>query len=170
MSFVVVAIDVTCPDVDLADRLRGTARKFAPHISIIPRIPASTLRSRPGRGWTDILAAVDRLREEPLELCGPVRVTEDLNWYECVSGCRGRPALIDLHHLATARLLEQNGPGPEQSFIGRGYRPHLTTSWRSTGGSPTLPGVLHVRATGLAIYSYQSAPWKGHVRRQLLSA
>lgn len=169
MTFLVVAIDVESPDIDLSTMLRGTARKFAPHITILPRVEATALRSRAVRGWGELLAAVERLRDEPLELQGPIRITDELKWYECAAGCRGRSALLDVHHLAATRLLDPGSRGPDPSFVGAGYRPHLTTTWHATGGNGALPRVLHVRAVGLVLYSYKSLPWAGAVQREALA-
>lgn len=169
MTFFVVAIDIQGIDIDLRRRLRGTARKFAPHITILPRLRSDALRSRTGRAWDEVRAAVERLRDEPLELWGPVRIADDLDWYECASGCRGRSALLDLHRLAAARLLDRKAGGPDPAFIDSGYRPHLTTSWRSHGRTSALPRSLKVRAVNLTVYSYKAAPWSGPVRREPLS-
>jgi hypothetical protein len=169
MTFLVVAVDIQGVDIDLGSKLRGTARKFAPHITILPRLRSDALRSRTDRAWNEVCAAVERLRDEPLELSGPVRITDDLDWYECAAGCRGRPALLNLHRLATARLLDEAADGPDPAFVGAGYRPHLTTSWRSHGGTSALPRRLKVRAVSLTVYSYKAAPWTSLVRREQLA-
>jgi hypothetical protein len=168
VTFVVIAIDVTSSDVDLRSRLRGTARKFAPHITILPRVRTSELRSRAVGGWKELLAAAERLRHEPLELRGPVRVTDDMDWHECMIGCRGRSALLELHRLVTERLLHPGSRCPGASFFGDGYRPHLTTAWHSRVAQASLPHRITVHAVNVAIYSYQSVPWAGIVRREAL--
>lgn len=170
MTFAVVAIDVSSPDVDLGPKLRGTARKFAPHITIVPRVSASALRARMARGWPELRAAVEALRRSPLELRGPTRIADELDWYESDETCRGHRLLVDLHRLAMDRLLDPLRPAPDMGFVRQGYRPHMTTAWKTgTGRGGLLPRMLRVQAVELVIYSYRTTPWAGSVRREVLT-
>jgi hypothetical protein len=166
MTHAVLALDVRTEPIDISPWMRGAARKFLPHVTVLPRFePAAN-------AWTEIIARARTLPLaglHPFELIGPVRICSELAWYEALPDQTGYDALTALHRAALHSVGESNVWFVE-NFIKANYRPHLTIRWRvPVGDTRELPSSLRARATALSFYQYEIDPELSSVQRVVVS-
>ncbi len=148
-----IAVDVHTSEIPLHDILQGAARRFAPHVTIMPRFHfgnLSLLRAR----VTEI--------EVPgaIELRGPRMPSDSLVWYECDSDCIGYVTLKGAHATCMRLTSYQHG-----LFNGPNYRPHLTIASNAVRAMKDFPDRIEVLPQALVLYIYGAAPDEGPVER-----
>lgn len=154
MTFAVIALDVRGVGRDLNVLLRGTARKFAPHITLLPRFRAG--KTMEAQAWGAQLAA--RIcGTELIELCGPKWIGT-IGWYECEPQRRGWIRLAEAHGALLALMLETGGHQIRPDHSGSGFRPHMTAFWDTSEPSRALPDRIDVVPTAIALYEYETDP------------
>ena len=172
MSFAVLALNVSSADIDIAQGLRGTAARFPPHVTLVPRFATrSAMAVRKGaQRWRRALSPRLSLAGLSIELRGLRRIAPDLAWYECERGCRGRTELERLHRTALSELLDDGLGGPDPGIILDSYRPHLTLWWRASSPGPSLfPPTLLVHPTSVCIYRYGRDPHRSRIARETVA-
>ena len=158
----VVAIDVAIHDGDGPIVFAGTAQKFLPHVTLLPRTPLLPGWSvgQFGRRFAKLSSALI----QPIELIGPIEISPDLVWYECTPRSAGFCDLLNLHHRALCAL-----PSAEacvfRQFTRENFRPHLTVSWNGFGRIGNPPELLRATPRAISLYSYCSDPKVAPVRR-----
>lgn len=165
MIFFVIAIEVECVSFLLQDKLQGDARRFLPHISILPRF---SVESGNVQALVERAAFTDLPSE--ISLRGPREMSSQLAWYECGPQDIGFEELIRLHGRWASQLSPFARPD-NLSHWGREYRPHLTIrSNEAAGQNLMLPDVLKVRPSGSVLYEYLSEDTKPAKRHLLQGA
>lgn len=166
--FSVLAMDVSCAEFNLQTKLQGTAAKFRPHVTIVPRFVSVAGHDRSGTqaAWKFAIRRLMQFDGLLIEMRGIRWIGSDLAWYECDVDCLGRPALNALHSGALEDLDADDLSLAEPSFVGNGYRPHLTMSWHAPGRCvEDLPHRIYVRPTSLSVYQYRGDPRRSAVER-----
>jgi hypothetical protein len=149
--FFVIAIEVKCASFALSEELRGDARRFLPHISILPRfsldhVNAQVLVQR---------APFTRLPNK-IALRGPRLMSDQLAWYECRPQDIGFKELIALHGSLASELSPPARPNNTNHW-GQEYRPHMTIRSNEVATQCVkLPSLLQVQPLGAVIYEYNS--------------
>lgn len=164
MSYAVVAIDVDIDTEEAPLLFAGTAEKFQPHITLIPRTKISKRWSQETLGRT--FRQLARGLIPPIELVGPMRMSEILLWYECTPSCGGFRDLLGLHQEAL-RLLPFDLVAFKE-FTGRNFRPHLTLFWNGSVTRVAFPPSLKAKPIALSLYRYKDDPkFSSVVRHQI---
>lgn len=166
MTKAVLAVDVQAKGIDLRPRLRGVARKFAPHITLVPRFAFRGAIDRHRDQWQMLARELIWAFPDNIELRGIRHLGRGLSWYECSHGCRGFQALRHAHDRSLQFLSDTIGAAPPPDHVGRRYRPHLTLIWHSFAeNSPLLPPRITVSAKSIVLYHYAETPLSDTVRR-----
>lgn len=159
----VIALDVTSPDLDLSALLRGTASRFNPHITLMPRFPITSLETTVAE-WTPILKDLKKLKARVFQVSGPKWPETDLCWYEFDTDAEGRTALQLAHEAVLSQALSSGVIREPPHFSGKAFHPHMTVAWRTE--APTgLPPTLTLQASTVALYTYGADPHAGTVKR-----
>lgn len=163
-----IALDVTGNAIDLGDLLQGTARRFAPHITLLPRFPLRSDTADAGmRRWLD--EAVADLAFATIALIGPREPEPDLTWYETAAGDDGRARLHRVHAALLHHALSSGLLDAEPRFAGSRYHPHMTVRWRAPDPPiRDMPARLLVRGCAVALYRYAADPHRDPVLRHSL--
>lgn len=147
MKWLVLAVDVDFRSSDFEGLRSGSARRYAPHISILPRCHVSS-------------SVLDRLRKfSPeifentwFELRGPKAVNSRLAWYESEFGLQGNDVLRQLHAEALSFASSVNLK-PAIEHCGANYRPHLTlVSGTRIGFPESAPSRISAIAKSISAY------------------
>lgn len=165
MNFLVLALDVTCDAFPLEDFLQGDARRFSPHITILPRFTSKEIGAV-------VLPRFDMREYIPMsiELRGPKEIDDKLEWYECGPMETGFDRLIAAHNEMLSLFASFVQPADSRHW-GQKYRPHMTI--RSNGvcaSSLNLPDSISVRPLELVLYEYALSETGPAKRRPLLTS
>jgi len=153
----ILAWDVAVQGVPLADFLTGAARRFRPHVTLMPRTPIAR--------HLDLRVLLrDLVSPSRIMLNGPRSPAPGLFWYECDPGQPGHDELVSAHH----RCMKVYG-APHGPYTGRNYRPHLTIAAGSDPPPKGLPEQLVATCLNLSLYRYGPAPDHGNVERIALA-
>lgn len=145
----VLAIEVESASFSLVDELRGDARRFLPHISILPRFSLNSegVSALARKATFGSLPGVIKLR-------GPREMSDQLAWYECHPQDIGFKELVCLHDKWTLDLSLCARPADVRHW-GQAYRPHMTIrSNELASEDPKLPDVLEVRPLRTVLYEF----------------
>lgn len=170
MTMAVIALDLASSRLDLPSLLRGTARRFQPHITLLPRFPLHP--EHHGRAFARSIADLGHaLTNIALPLSGPHWPEADLGWYEPEAEGAGRALLKGVHASILREELRTGRIATEPRFSGSAFHPHMTVVWRAEAQGPEpLPTRIHAHAIALSLYSYDGDPHVDAVRRRVLVA
>ncbi|GBH29427.1 2'-5' RNA ligase family protein [Sphingobium xenophagum] len=144
--FAIAAIDVDCAAMPLAPLLSGPARRFRPHVTLMPRFDADASPAVQA-------ALANAALPQALVVSGPRSPTSDLLWYECDPNCEGYADMVALHNLCASFAKSECG-----AYSGSGFRPHMTIA-SETGSLPEgLPGTLRLTPIAMVIYRFGHDP------------
>ena len=162
----VLALDVRSPDVDLPSLCRGTATRFHPHITLVPRFPLEDVEQSV-IGWSRIVKSLEGLHRQ-IGLQGPHWPEVDLCWYDCEQDVPSRAVLQEAHNTALLTATKENLLCCSPHFSGESYHPHLTIAWRHDGEIDSMPSHLAVQGVAISIYAYNTDPHSGPVVRRVV--
>ena len=164
----VIALDVTSPDLDLSALLRGTASRFNPHITLMPRFPIRNLKTVVA-DWTPIVSSLNLPSHHLYRLSGPKWPERDLCWYEFGDDIDGRNLLQQAHEAALSQALHAGLIEKPPHFSGKSFHPHMTIAWRAEPQG-NLPGSLTLLGKAITLYTYRGDPHESDVTRIELCA
>jgi 2'-5' RNA ligase len=137
----------------LAPLLSGPARRFRPHVTLMPRFDADASPAVQS-------ALANTALPQALVVRGPRSPAPGLLWYESDPDCEGHAEMIALHHLCAS--FAKSGC---RAYSGSGFRPHMTIA-SETGPLPKgLPETLRLTPISMAIYHFGHDPDFGPVSR-----
>lgn len=136
----VAALDVESDALDLCALLDPDARRYQPHVTILPRFEC---RSLPELKWPGMVGF-------RLPLRGPKNNGAGLWWYESDPALPGFDCLMRLHADLASQLGDEK-KAIASDFWHDGYLPHLTLG-RALPSRLHLPEALEVRVTSACTY------------------
>jgi 2'-5' RNA ligase len=166
MIHAVVALDVELYEVEKKIPFAGTAKKFSPHITLLPRFK---IARSPENQLVRHFASFAKTIFPPIELVGPITISKDLIWYECTPRSSAFRDLLDLHFKAL-RALRADDICVFREFIRENFRPHLTVFWNGAAPVQDLPKVLIAQPRAVSLYQYPGDPKLSAVRRRQIAS
>lgn len=142
----IAAIDVDCAAMPLAPLLSGPARRFRPHVTLMPRFDAD---ASPAVQAALATAALP----ETLVVRGPHSPASGLLWYESDPDCEGHADMIALHDLCASFAKSECG-----AYSGSGFRPHMTIASETSRLPQGLPETLRLTLISMVIYRFGHDP------------
>ncbi|MEM8725398.1 MAG: hypothetical protein AAGE86_07740 [Pseudomonadota bacterium] len=120
MNYEVFALEVSPVSESQQIELQGDAAYFAPHISVLPRTVANR---RTVARLAETLANAEI--SGSIVLMGPVDVSKNLRWFECLPEFKGFAELCRLHE-DLLEIAREDGAKVNEEYCNTNYRPHLT--------------------------------------------